>query len=265
MEVGIGTTLRQIHDHCKKLNLDVPFYTEADLDKSMWRIIKEQSLTMANIQPYIMMTESPLFNQETLCSGSLETFGSDNYDIKGILIAENDNLTPINKLQLKFPKFEESVMNIVELPSDMTGWTAAGYYNILRNFNKTWRDDIQIDISKTDKNGTFYHVLKASSSSHDKIELLMKDLQKMNSQVSHELGYDIKCTTEVTKIHKAETYTELSDYPGSNQLFFTGRKAYMFHMMQSLHSYIANEFSWLKEANFKLDYVAYAHLEAQQS
>lgn len=243
------------------MGLDIPFYMEEDQDKSMWRIIKEQSLTLANLQPYIIFTESPLFNQETLCSGSLETFGNDNYDIKGVLISENDNLTPITKLLLKFPKFDESVINKVELPDDKTGWTAAAYYAILREFNKIWREDIQIDVSRTESSGKFVHVLKVSSSNSEKIRLLKKELEKMNQKISIELGLPIKTSTELTKGHKSEFYQELRESESSDKLFFTGKKMQMLPNLQALQNYVSGEFSWLKEANFKLDYVRFDQIE----
>lgn len=263
--------MRQVHHHCKKNGLDIPYFAEEDLDKSLWRLIKEQSLTLANLQPHIVITHSPLFNQETMVSGSMETFGNDNFDLKNILLAENDNLTPITALLLKFPQKTSSVVNTIELPEDLTGWQAAGYYSVLREFNKNWRDDIVVDVSQTGKDGVFKHTLKAASANDDKLQLIKKEIEKMNEKVENELGVPIKKITvlqESTQLAPHEDQNQLqadnhqvkepqnfqSDIP-RNKLFFTGKKIELLFMMQALQRYLDSELKTLKEATFTLDYV----------
>lgn len=212
---------------------------------------------MANLQPHVVITQSPLFNQETLVSGSLETFGNDNFDLKNILISENDNLTPITGLLLKFPAKATSVINKIELPVDPTGWQAAGFYAVLRAFNKNWREDIVIDIAEVDKSGKFVHVLKASSSNPEKLELLKKELESMNQKVAEELGVEFKHSTEVLKEDETYKFPEVKFGGGRDKLFFTGKKIQLLFMMQALQTYITNEFGSLAEATFLLDYVNY--------
>lgn len=253
--------MRQIHEHCQKRGLAIPFFSDEDLDKSLWRLIKEQSLTLANLQPHVIVTESPLFNQETLVSGSLETFGNDNYDLKNILISENDNLTPITRLLLKFPARSTSVVNTVQLPQEKSGWQVAGFYSVLRQFNKIWRDDVTVNVSEVEKDGSFVHVLQASTSNPEKLALLRQEVENMNKQVVDELGVDIKCTTEIRDQNDSTPFLEFKASPNTNKLFFTGKKIQLLFMMQALQSYVSQELGSLSEATFSLDYVDDVDLE----
>lgn len=234
----------------------MPFFSESDLDKTLWRVLKEQSLTLANLQPYIMLTESPLFNSESLLSGSMETFGNESFDIKGVLISENDNLCSIMKVMLKFPKHGHSVVNVVELPIDKTGWTAAHFYTVLREFNKEWRNDIQIDVSSTDGNGKFIHVLKASSSSPEKIELIKSHLKALNKRAEDVIGAPLKSEIKQTD-EKGwdENLVGLKTNPQSHQLFFIGKKQELLPMLQSLQNYVCRDFKQFEDSTFILDYV----------
>lgn len=244
--------MRQVHEHCKKIGLEIPYFSEEDLDKILWRLIKEQSLTLANLQPHVIITQSPLFNQETLVSGSLETFGGDNFDLKNILISENDNLTPITGLLLKFPAQRPAIINQVELPPDPSGWQAAEFYSVLRTFNKNWRDDILMDIAETDKTGKFIHILKASNSNPAKLELLKKELEIMNCKLIEELGVKVNYSTK----YAADTpIDQVLDKEDNNKLFFTGKKNHLLFMMQALQSFVDQEFKDLSDATFTLDNV----------
>lgn len=233
----------------------MPYFTEPDLDKTLWRVLKEQSITLVNLQPYITLTESPLFNSESLLSGSMETFGSESFDIKGVLISENDNLTSIMKVMLKFPKYKQSVLNVVELPNDKTGWTAAHFYSILRKFNKEWKNDVQMDFSLSDKDGGYRHVLKATSSSPEKIELIKTQMQAMNKRAEEAIGLKLKFDTKISTQDRSETTVELRPILDTQQLFFTGKKKEMLTMLQALQLYVNREFSNFNDSTFILDYV----------
>lgn len=239
----------------------MPLVNSEDLDKTLWRIIKEQSLTLGNIQPHIVVTESPLFNQETLLSGSLETFGNETYDIKAVLISENDNLTSITKMLLKFPHIKDSVVNIVELPEDQSGWHSSYFYSILRQFNKEWKDDVSVDVSITDKKGKFKHILKATSSCPEKIELLKKEVEKMNKLVEDTIGVKVKSVTKIIDKQTEDSTCLLNELPKTEKLFFTGKKKNMNTMLQSLLTYVKQEFQTIDESMFIFDYVELSHLE----
>ena len=93
----------------------MPYYMKADKHKTLWRIIKENSLTMTNLYERVELTESRLFDGSILCSGSLEDYGKDIFDIKGILLNENDSISVINKLRLKFPYRSSTLESWIEV------------------------------------------------------------------------------------------------------------------------------------------------------
>lgn len=175
MEIGIGTKLRDLLKYCQSQGLESPYFMECDLDKTMWRLIKENSLTMANLFPYIRLTESLLFDGTILCSSSLEAYGKELFDIKGIMLAENDNISVINKLHLKFPKKSYSLESRIRIEPGSPIDTGLSFHELLHGFNKEWRDDIRINISQKSQDGAFKHLLKVSSVNRNKVGLNQED------------------------------------------------------------------------------------------
>ena len=53
LEVGIGTSMETLVDECHKLGLAAPFVLPEDKHKTIWRVIKENSLTLAHLQKLI--------------------------------------------------------------------------------------------------------------------------------------------------------------------------------------------------------------------
>ncbi len=148
---------------------------ECDLDKTLWRIIKENSLTMANFFPHIRLTESLLFDGTILCSSSLENYGKELYDIKGILLAENDNISVINKLHMKFRRKSYTLESRIKIEPGSTIGSTLGFHELLHGLNKEWRDDIKVNVSAKYQDGTLRHLLKVSSKNRHKVNEYNED------------------------------------------------------------------------------------------
>jgi len=127
--------------------LEVPFYLEEDRQKTLWRVIKEGSLSMANLQRNIYLTESLLFDGQILTSTSLETFGKDLFDVKSLLLWNNDYISVIGKLHFKFPAKHHTIINKVEIVG-ASQESIEEYLSLSRKFNKIWKEDVLYDIAK---------------------------------------------------------------------------------------------------------------------
>jgi hypothetical protein len=69
-----------------------------DLDKPLWKIVNENSITLASLSKYITNTEGAMSNGTTLFSSPDHEAAPGAFNLKEIMLSENENLNFINKI-----------------------------------------------------------------------------------------------------------------------------------------------------------------------
>jgi len=100
VECQIGATLEDLKQFCLENGLHLPIYIKDDLKKPLWSIINENGLSLAQIIPNIYQTESILTNGRRLFASPDSPNAYGEFDLKKLLLLENENLSMINKLIL---------------------------------------------------------------------------------------------------------------------------------------------------------------------
>ena len=85
------------------------------------------------------MTESLLFDGQVLCSTNLDSYGRDLYDIKGVLMAENEHVSVIHKLLVRFPQPEPALLNQVDFPAAKDGSDLLDFFALLKQHTAAWK------------------------------------------------------------------------------------------------------------------------------
>ena len=135
----IGATLRDILNICETEHLNFPFYMRGDLDKPIWKIINENSITLASLSKFITNTEAVMSNGMTLFSSPDDPTALNAFNLKEIMLTENENLNFINKIEFKFNERKDSTRKVITLKADPSGYIIKDLDSILKSFLDEWK------------------------------------------------------------------------------------------------------------------------------
>jgi hypothetical protein len=120
-------------------NLEHPFYLRGDLDKPLWKIINENSLSLASLGKHILNTEAVMSNGMTLFSSPDDHTALNAFNLKEIMLIENQNISFINKIELKFNEKKDASRKVITLKADEAGYVVGDLDRIMNEFLKEWQ------------------------------------------------------------------------------------------------------------------------------
>ena len=256
-EVGVGTTMETILAECEKHGLALPLVLPEDKHKTLWRVIKENSLTLAHLQRFITSTESRLFDGQILSSTSQEQFGNDLYDIKGVLLSESDNLTILSNLHLKFEEPKYRFESLIELQTDPLGTPISDINKYIRSFTKEWKEDITVNLTSHSTSGRFRHLLAVDSPNPTKIALVASQIEGAYPALVSIFGPSLLMST---------THKRTTENPNTNLLLlpqdqrsltFTGSRKELPALAQHLRQFMNSQIESVQDAQIVHDHVGY--------
>lgn len=169
IEIEPGTKLRALVDYCEEKGLEFPFYLPGDLDKPFWRIVNEDSITFKNLFENITKTEAMLPNGDTLFSSPDNPVAQRGFDIKSIILAENENLCFVDKFELEFDEVNSSFRKKIVILSDDSGYNVTDLDDLLGVFLENWEDETKVNVIHFKDNGVVERILKFSSRNKSKV------------------------------------------------------------------------------------------------
>ena len=246
-------------DECHKLGLAAPFVLPEDKHKTIWRVIKENSLTLAHLQKLITSTESRLFDGQILTSTSQEPYGNDLYDIKGVLLSESDHLTILSNVHLKFEEPKYRFESVIELQTDPLGTPISDINKYIRSFTKQWKEDISLNITSHTSGGVFKHLLAVESRNPAKIALVASQIEGAYPALQSIFGPTLRIqTNHNTNTDQTDIATRsLPVTEKHRSLIFTGRKKELAMLAQGLRLWVANNFEAAQDVQILHDHVVF--------
>ena len=85
------------------------------------------------------------------------------FDLKKIMISENENLNFINKVSFKVSQKKDSTRKVIVLQQDRNGLVFQELDNLLAPFLKEWTSELQVDVVHQGSEGKIKRILKFSS------------------------------------------------------------------------------------------------------
>lgn len=256
VDIGTGAILDDLCNFCEAHKLEIPFYLPEDREKPLWKIINENSLTLSNLKRNIQFTESFLDNGQIITSSSMDSYAEDLFDIKNILLEENQNVSHIHSLRIKFRPVNYWVVNIIQLQDNKYQFLS-DFLSQLTAFTKTWKEDVLYDVAYFKQNGIFKHELKFSSPSKAKvsnsqqIDFIKSQLDEFNLATEHiatgkEFHADVvgQCTP-------ANTHSEQIDKEVS--MYFTGHRESLVETAYLLKRELEKENGYSREVQLVTD------------
>ena len=249
-EVGVGTTLDDIIQYCNDKGLDVPYYIESDRSKTLWRLMKENSMSLHSMMSMIDYTESLLFDGQILSSSNVDNYGKDMYDIKGLLISENDYISVIHKMHMTYNTTKPAIYNNIEFDVSSDGGEMNDVYRVLDEFVSTWRDDIRIHITRQDKRGRVYSTMKISTDSRDKYDVIHRHIEEMN-RIIHQYTYNNNPVIHI------DTMPPMINTTNNNtvNVYMTGNRHHVLPYIHYIRSYILNTYD-IRDMDIKYDHLS---------
>lgn len=169
LEIEPGTRLKALVEYCKNEGLEFPFFLKEDLNKPIWKIVNENSLTFNNLLSNITKTEAILPNGDTLFSSPDNTVAKKAFDIKSIILTENENFCFVNKYEFEFDKVERSFRKKIVLESDKDGYNIKDFDDLLNNFLKDWSNETKVNVVHHRDGGIVERILKFSCKNSRKV------------------------------------------------------------------------------------------------
>lgn len=183
----VGATLNKIKIHCSDNDLQFPFCLKEDLDKPIWKVINENSLSLVSLLNNMTKTEAMLTNGQRLFSSPDDPVASQEFDLKKILLVENENISFIHKIQLQFLKKSSSVIRKINFESDLTGQNARELTNYLSNFMDEWKEETKVNLvhykQGMGREAELY--LKFSSNNSHKLRLLDHQMGEIDQKMKN--------------------------------------------------------------------------------
>jgi hypothetical protein len=257
LEVGVGIRMDKLLQECEKKGLIPPLVLPEDRHKTLWRIIKESSLSLAHLQKYITSTESRLFDGQILTSTSQEAFGNDFYDIKGVLLAESDHVTILSNLHLKFEEPKYRFESVIELQTDSAGSPISDINKYIRSFTKQWKEDISLNLTTHSADGVFRHFLTVDSPNPTKIALVASQIEGAYPAFASIFGSSLLLKTNNMTGNQSTSVVALPLSPEHRSLFFTGRKKELAILAQNLRQFVGTQIDGVQDIHIVHDHVSY--------
>lgn len=240
---------------CKKRGLSQPLVLPEDRHKTLWRIIKENSLTLAHLSKFITSTESRLFDGQILSSTSQEPFGNDLYDIKGVLLSESDNITILSNLNLKFEEPKYRFESLIELQTDQIGTPITDINKYIRTFTKEWKEDISVNLTSHSTSGRFRHLLAVDSPNPTKIALVASQVEGAYPALASIFGPSLQMSTALKQNTDIPNSNLLMLPENQKSLAFTGSKKELPALAQSLRQFMNSQIDSVQDAQIVHDHV----------
>jgi hypothetical protein len=264
LEIGVGTTIDKLLQECEKRGLASPLVLPEDRHKTLWRVIKENSLSLAHLQKYITSTESRLFDGQILTSTSQEPFGNDLYDIKGVLLSESDHLTILSNLHLKFEEPTYRFESVIELQTDAAGTPISDINKYIRSFTKQWKEDISLNLTTHSADGVFKHWLAVDSPNPTKIALVASQIEGAYPALASIFGPSLRVNTNSIAGRSNSSVLALPISAEHRSMLFTGRKKELAILAQNLRQFVGANIDGAKDVHILHDHVNFLLTSATQ-
>ena len=85
------------------------------------------------------------------------------FDLKKIMINENENLNFINKVSFKINQKKDSTRKVIVLQEDPNGYMFQELDNLVGPFLKEWASGLEVDIVHHEARGVIKRILKFST------------------------------------------------------------------------------------------------------
>lgn len=99
-------------------------------------------------------------NGMTLFSSPDDPTAQNAFNLKEIMLTENENINFINKIEFKFHKKKDSSKKVITLKADSNGYIVKDLDSILTHFLEEWQEELDVNIVHMNNRGFIKRVLK---------------------------------------------------------------------------------------------------------
>ena len=109
-------------------------------------------------------------NGMTLFSSPDNPAAANAFNLKEIMLTENENLSFINKIDFKFIKLKDTSRKVITLKADPNGYNVKDLDNLVSKFFKEWQEELVVDIVHENDKGQVKRILKFSTNNKQKVK-----------------------------------------------------------------------------------------------
>lgn len=177
VNVEIGVKVKDLVNYCKENGLETPVFLKSDLEKSMWQILKENSLTLSGLLTRINLIESVLPSGLHLQSHPNSPVNDKFYNLKKLIVNENENILLITNLQFLFNRTAYSLRVKVKEDYDFEPASLDLEINSrINDFVNEWKGETKAYLVEYLPNKKINRTLHFTSNNQKKLELLQSEL-----------------------------------------------------------------------------------------